>query len=109
MRKKGDRVGAICGNNEGVIEFFGYGTYEGNEIPPKGIKFFGVDLYEAEHRNPKIVLDDGSVVWGCECWFGDETRVKKVLEGKVVKIVKIEDYRKECEIERKVENGQAGK
>jgi hypothetical protein len=27
--------------------------------------------------NPKIRLDDGVEVWGCDCWWGDEDEFKK--------------------------------
>jgi len=30
--------------------------------------------------SPKIRLDNGSVVWGCECWWGPETPVRHRLE-----------------------------
>jgi hypothetical protein len=32
--------------------------HDGNPWVPKG------------RRNPKIVLEGGGVVWGCECWWG---------------------------------------
>ncbi len=30
--------------------------------------------------NPKILLDSGDVVWGCECWWGPEAEVKAERE-----------------------------
>jgi hypothetical protein len=81
MHKKGDRVGAISHSKEGIVYFFGYGTYEGDEVPPPGIRFMGVELSGLKQENPKIQLDSGKVVWGCECWWGPEEKVRKALEG----------------------------
>lgn len=38
-------------------------------------------LIKAERDNPKIVLDDGAVVWGCECWWGPSHEVQKRLDS----------------------------
>ena len=41
-------------------------------------------------NNPRIRLDSGDVVWGRECWWGDEERVRaEVSKYKQVKMVKI--------------------
>ena len=50
--------------------------------------------YEA-HFNPKIRLDSGKVVWGCECWWGPEEVVKKTLEGYIVVEVDVDEVRAE--------------
>lgn len=84
----GDRVGAIRNADKTTVYMFGYGTYQGEEIPPKGtIGAFGIDMGEASMSNPKIVLDDGNVVWGCQCWWGSEARVKEMIGGKDVQVV----------------------
>ena len=75
----GERVGAISHTKKGTAYFFGYGTYDGDEVPPPGIQIMGVELYEMELTNPKIILDSGDVVWGCECWWGSEESVRKNL------------------------------
>ncbi len=66
MAKKGDRVAVLLEDGTTL-----YGTYEGEEIPPeddsKGWLYKLV--VEAQHENPKIRLDDGRIVWGCECWW----------------------------------------
>ena len=99
MRKQGDRVGCIVSatgqpGKDFVVNFLGYGVYEGDFVPPTGP--FGssweeydkiiqeVDIsYTTEKRpmNPRIRLDDGRVVWGRDCWFGSEEKIKKTLEG----------------------------
>lgn len=42
------------------------------------------DLAEHVARNPKIVLDNGDVVWGCECWWGPEERYEQMVAGRQV-------------------------
>lgn len=64
--KTGDRVGAICSASDDKMELFGYGVYLGNEPHPQ----IGIP-------NPKIQLDNGKFVWGCECWWGPEDIIKQ--------------------------------
>lgn len=78
----GTRVGAI--RNIGLnlkAYFFGWGVYQGNEPCPR----------LGGHPNPKIQLDNGKVVWGCECWWGPEERIKRELDGLTIEIVEPED------------------
>lgn len=76
----GSRVGAILGADEDVVKFLGYGVYEGDEVPDENAVGFGPILREMKRPNPKIKLDSGKVVWGCECWWGPEEATKKKLE-----------------------------
>lgn len=67
--KPGTRVGAICSAGREEVRFYGWGVYVGDEIGgPMG-----------EFPNPKIQLDDGGVVWGCECWWGSEDQVRQMI------------------------------
>lgn len=75
----GSRVGAILGADEDVVKFLGYGVYEGDEVPDENAQGFGPILREMKRPNPKIRLDSGKVVWGCECWWGPEEATKKKL------------------------------
>lgn len=86
--KIGDRVIAICGSKNGVVESFGEGVYAGDFPLPKeaGGFNFGQD-------NPRIDLDNGKVVWGCESWWGPVEAVKKRCEGLVWKEVDIDAVR----------------
>lgn len=73
MEPVGSRVGAILGTDADkpkTLNFFGYGVYDG-DLPngPMG-----------QFPNPRITLDSGEVVWGCECWWGAEERIKQELE-----------------------------
>jgi len=108
--KQGERVGAILGSKPGgIIETFGEGVYEGDFVfgdggpdDPVGSiceMVLGVPL-EQRPKNPRIKLDRGGVVWGCECWWGPVDGYRKQIEAarKVVyvDINKVrEDYRKE--------------
>jgi hypothetical protein len=45
------------------------------------------------YPNPHIKLDDGKEVWGCECWWGPEDKIKAMVadyEAKGAKIVPID-------------------
>jgi hypothetical protein len=91
----GSRVGAISGTEgePGTIHIFGFGTYVGNEVPSTAGGVFGKAMTEIAEftpesipvpdylKNPKIVLDNGKVVWGCECWWGPEEVIRKRLEN----------------------------
>ena len=55
----GTRVVALVSLPEdGPVPIFGYGVYVGNFVPPGDL-----------HRNPRIDLDGGGVVWGYQCWW----------------------------------------
>lgn len=85
----GDRVGAIYGGNEKKVEIFGFGVYEGEFVygdepdAPAGWMADGMRDLPEEQRcpNPRIRLDSGEVVWGCECWWGGEEKVKARIDG----------------------------
>ncbi len=77
----GERVGAIQSANGIEVHFYGYGIYVGEEVPPDG--FAG----ELGVKNPKILLDNGQIVYGQECWWGSEEKVKKMIgERKIVMV-----------------------
>ncbi len=82
--EKGSRVGAIRNADKETVYLFGYGTYEGDEVPPVEVGGF---LTEIGIENPKIVLDNGKVVWGCQCWWGSEEKTKRVIGNRKVEMV----------------------
>jgi hypothetical protein len=107
----GDRVGAISHSKDATLYMFGYGTYAGREVPPADVHFMGLAV---NHENPKILLDNGKVVWGCECWWGGEDRVK-AAEAKAATVIylDIEEQRAKwnranAEAGEKEENGVTG-
>lgn len=79
MNKVGDRIGAILSANKSTVYLLGYGTYEGREM----ISDFPIP-------NPKLLLDDGTVVWGYQCWWGPEEIVKQSIGDRKVVPAKIE-------------------
>lgn len=71
--KAGSRVGAILSSTDEAVHLIGYGVYDGDfEHPGWGFP------------NPRITLDNGNIVWGCECWWGDEEKVKASIAGRKV-------------------------
>jgi hypothetical protein len=76
------RVGAIRDANETTVHMFGYGFYVGDELPPK-------EVMELTLPNPKIILDNGDVIWGCQCWWSNEAKVQEIIGDREVVIVPI--------------------
>ena len=70
--KTGDRVGAISSANDKEVKLYGYGIYEGDTASPLG------------HQNPKIKLDNGKTVWGYQCWWGSEEKVKGMIGNRKI-------------------------
>lgn len=92
MEEQKVRVGAMIDSKDNVIRFLGYGTLLGFEIPPKE---FNDDVVFADIPNPKILLDNGDIVWGFECWWMDEFDMRDLLDNALeIRIVSIADYRK---------------
>jgi len=77
-REIGERVGAILSaTSEGVVNFLGYGTYDGEHVPPPDVC---PDRHELKITNPRITLDSGETVWGMQCWWGSEEGIRKQIE-----------------------------
>jgi hypothetical protein len=92
----GDRVGAILEAKGERVEFLGYGVYEGvKSIGGEAAGWLAEIGRELGHSNPCIRLDNGDIVWGCECWWGSEERIKQeLLKYKEVVTISIRDARK---------------
>ncbi len=84
MKTKGTRVLAIRDANANEINIYGYGEYVGDEPCPICFNM----------SNPKIVLDSGDIVWGCECWWGEASVVEKKFAintgSREVNVVRVE-------------------
>ena len=99
IHKAGERVGAILGADGSILKFLGYGIYEGEFYPIDAVGVLADGIKQIpDAKNPKIALDTGETVWGCECWWGNETAVKAYVEdwknkGRTVISVSIEDVR----------------
>lgn len=96
--KQGERVYAVLSASTEEVLLLGFGVYVGDHVPPAPVGFvravFGAATWEefdkivaedvgcapnpaARPTNPKIVLDDGEIVWGAECWWGPEAAYAK--------------------------------
>ena len=82
----GERVGAIMSADAEEVRLFGYGTYQGQEMPPEELGF--------PILNPKILLDSGDVVWGFECWWAEEDKIREMVGNRRVVEVSIETTRR---------------
>jgi hypothetical protein len=101
----GDRVGAILGKENDKLVFLGYGVYDGEYIPEEGVNFIAKMLTKNKIPNPRIRLDNGGVVYGCECWWQSEAEVKRQLSGREdVILVKIDDVRNKYREEENKKN-----
>ena len=63
-----------------IVAFLGCGVYEGDFVPTEAVGYLADKARLHEKRNPRIRLDNGKVVYGCECWWGYEERIKKFKE-----------------------------
>lgn len=99
----GDRIGAILGSDGRQVRLLGYGRYTGRATPEDAVGMLAAALRSVPGLvNPRLLLDDGSVVWGCECWWGSEEQVRRNVErwraaGFEVVRVRIEDVRADFE------------
>ena len=84
----GTRVGAISHSEGDTVYLFGYGVYEGDHVPPKEVGGFNMG-----RPNPRIKLDSGKTVYGCECWWGPEDQIKSKIEGQKIVDVDIDEAR----------------
>jgi hypothetical protein len=89
----GTRVGAILSSNAYEVQFLGYGVYEADRIPVEAVGWLANMCREMQRPNPCILLDNGKRVYGCECWWGPEVDVRKMLDGRTIVTVDIETYR----------------
>ena len=107
--RPGIRVLAIRNTDPdtGTAYLFGEGVYEGDFSPEEAAGGLAEICREAEMNNPRIRLDSGEVVYGCECWWGPVEAGYKSLEMDYPNIVTVTvaDYRAEWEAEQ--EDGDA--
>lgn len=121
----GDRVGCISNTEGKTAFIFGYGKYVGRRLPRTAGGVMAqsivevVDEYIAEYKkkqpnplseqelkqledyvtqvygNPCLELDNGKLVFGCECWWGPEEQVKAQLAMfEKVEVIDIDEARK---------------
>lgn len=76
----GKRVGAIKSFDKDTLRVFGFGEYIGDEIPPANSIGYSRIMSSGNQKDRKILLDDGNVIYGGECWLFDELEVRKSLK-----------------------------
>lgn len=95
----GDRVGAFMSatKTDSTITLLGYGIYAGDEVPHELVEGGGPMLRQHNIPNPKIVLDSGKDVFGCECYWADEQAMEEYVSTfNNVVMVDIDDLRRQC-------------
>jgi hypothetical protein len=82
MPKIGDRVAAVMEINdeERKVLLFGAGVYVGDVVPENPSSTLAVYCARNQLANPKIQLDDGKIIFGCECWWDDEAVITDIIE-----------------------------
>tara|TARA_S200002703_G_C3775790_1_gene238878 strand:- start:189 stop:509 length:321 start_codon:yes stop_codon:yes gene_type:complete len=93
MKKEvGTRVFAVLSANEDEVRLIGCGKYLG-DLPisdaDENVRLFGMSPQEvSEHApdlcNPCLEMDDGTIVWGCECWWGPEDNMDEMTKGRKI-------------------------
>ena len=87
------RVGCVADVDGRKVRFFGYGLYVGDEVPPPGLL---APLNVIGIPSPKIILDNGKTIYGCECWWAPEAQIANRLASDCeVTIVDVDDMRRE--------------
>lgn len=84
---------------QGTLYLFGYGVYEGDFVPKEAVGWMAEANQEVGAVNPRLRLDNGKVVYGCECWWGSEEKVKNIegmaaKAGAAVVILDIDEVRR---------------
>lgn len=103
----GERVGAVIEMNSAVIRLVGYGVFDGEHEPPFGPFGLDKDVHDRlvadmkargelpqDYRwtNPRITLDDGTVVWGAWVWWAPEAKVRELANTRLVEHAKLPDH-----------------
>lgn len=95
--KPGIRVAAILSASKTEVQWLGEGVYEGDFVPDSEAAgpFAELDR-QVELANPRIRLDSGQIVWGCECWWGPVEEIRRSIAGRTLVLVDIEEARRKC-------------
>ena len=93
MIAPGTRIGAFYALGRTRAILFGYGAYEGDFAPPEDILGTMGPVGRLGVMVPRLKLDDGTILWGCECWWATEEEVRSLMAGVRLSIVRIETLR----------------
>lgn len=78
---------------KGEAYIFGEGVLAGEEVPVEAVGPLASMATEEGLKVPRIELDSGQVVYGCECWWGAREKVEARLSGLTFVPVDIDEHR----------------
>lgn len=113
MHTIGDRVFAVRNSDKEHLYLFGHGVYEGEFEPVEAAGWLADTMREIKAEteqvvlNPRIRLDSGEAIYGCECWWGSESQFESVSRGLTVVPVSIIEAREALQKEVVVSNEEA--
>lgn len=101
-RTPGTRIFAVLSADQDEVRLIGRGEYLGDlpfNTADENVRLFGFAPSELEkevpgHKNPCLKMDDGNIVWGCECWWGPESKLEETIGGRKIVQVDIKEERK---------------
>jgi len=100
--KLGDKVFVVAWGDNDNIYFLGFGVYEGDEVPGEDVAgMMGSLLRMREQKNPKLVLDNGDSIWGCECYWGPTDQFRSFSNMRKIVPITVADYREEAKSKKK--------
>lgn len=103
--KPGDRVVAMSHSEGNKIFLYGKGVYEGDfayeDVTSTEPVVAGTERFRDHFQrlmageiqawlNPRIRLDSGQIVWGCECWWQSEAMFDRMVEKTNPEIVAVD-------------------
>lgn len=86
--KVGSRVGVVLSADDEVVRVLGYGERLEDSVP--GSDVMGAVAADARNKNlkvPCLELDDGTHVWGPECFWAAEQGVRNWIGDRRVLLV----------------------
>jgi hypothetical protein len=89
----GDRLGVLYCLTDHAAYVLGGGVYLGREVPPPDIRCCGRIPYSSGLPMPKIQLDQGGIVWGCEAYWAHETVLLSHIGNRPQILIRLEDLR----------------
>lgn len=101
----GDKVGLYWGITDTALKFFGWAHYEGDHGIQSPFAVHPMTTLEKQDPTPKPYPNlpppypcfrrekKGDIIWGAECYWATEDRIKKLSDGKKLINTDIEEFR----------------
>lgn len=83
----GSRICAVLSADDDVVRILGFGVRIEDEVP-EPVNMLADAMHTAVQTNPTLLLDNGTKVYGLECWWGPENSVVKWIGKRRVLQVK---------------------